>query len=203
MSKGLLIVISGYSGVGKGTVIQMVLDALPSARFSISCTTRTPRKGEENGVNYYFLTEEEFDKKVDEDAFVEYTRTFTYHYGTLKSEVERSIAAGVDVLLELNVVGAENLKRLYPDDCVTIFLTPPSIEALKARLIGRGSETEETLKRRLQEIETESKHIDNYDYRLVNDVAKTCAENVLNIIAAEHLKRDGSKKNIFDNHSEE
>lgn len=197
MEKGLLIVISGYSGVGKGTVIQMVLDALPSARFSISCTTRKPRLGEENGVNYYFLTEEEFDKKVEEDAFVEYTRTFTYHYGTLKSEVERSINAGVDVLLELNVVGAANIKKLYPNDCVTIFLTPPSLEALKARLIGRGSETEETLKRRLAEIENESKEIKNYDYTIVNDVAKNCAEQVLDIISAERIKRK-QNLNIFD-----
>ncbi len=198
MKKGLVVVVSGYSGVGKGTVIEMVLDAMPAMRFSISCTTRSPRKGEEDGVNYYFLTEEEFDKKVEEDAFIEYTRTFTYHYGTLKSEVEKYLNAGVDVLLELNVVGAENVKKLYPDDCVTIFVTPPSLEALKARLIGRGSETEETLARRLKEIENESKEIYKYDYRLVNDVAKRCAEEIIDILNAEHLKRKKTK-NIFSN----
>ncbi len=201
MKKGLVVVVSGYSGVGKGTVIEMVLDALPAMRFSISCTTRSPRKGEEDGVNYYFLTEEEFDKKVAEDAFIEYTRTFTYHYGTLKSEVEKYLNAGVDVLLELNVVGAENVKKLYPDDCVTIFVTPPSLEALKARLIGRGSETEETLERRLKEIENESKEIDKYDYRLVNDVAKRCADEIIDILNAEHLKRKKTK-NIFSNPEE-
>ena len=137
--KGLLIVISGFSGVGKGTVIQMVLDELPTLRFSISCTTRAPRRGEEDGVNYYFLTEEEFEKKIAEGAFVEYTRTFTNYYGTLKSEIDNPIAAGVDILLELNVVGAKNIKKLYPG-CVTIFVQPPSLEALKARLIGRGSD---------------------------------------------------------------
>ncbi|MCQ2603360.1 MAG: guanylate kinase, partial [Clostridia bacterium] len=126
-----------------------------------------------------------------------YTRTFTYHYGTLKSEVEKSINAGVDVLLELNVVGAANIKKLYTDDCVTIFLTPPSLEALKARLIGRGSETEETLKRRLAEIENESKESVNYDYTVVNDVAKNCAEKVLDIISAERIKRKETL-NIFD-----
>lgn len=198
MKKGLVVVVSGYSGVGKGTVIEMVLDAMPAMRFSISCTTRSPRKGEEDGVNYYFLTEEEFDKKVEEDAFIEYTKTFTYHYGTLKSEVEKYLNAGVDVLLELNVVGAENVKKLYPDDCVTIFVTPPSLEALKARLIGRGSETEETLARRLKEIENESKEIYKYDYRLVNDVAKRCAEEIIDILNAEHLKRKKTK-NIFSN----
>lgn len=201
MKKGLVVIVSGYSGVGKGTVIEMVLDALPAMRFSISCTTRSPRKGEEDGVNYYFLTEEEFDKKVEEDAFIEYTRTFTYHYGTLKSEVEKYLNAGVDVLLELNVVGAENVKKLYPDDCVTIFVTPPSLEALKARLIGRGSETEETLARRLKEIENESKEIDKYDYRLVNDVAKRCADEIIDILNAEHLKRKKTK-NIFSNPEE-
>lgn len=198
MKKGLVVVVSGYSGVGKGTVIEMVLDAMPAMRFSISCTTRVPRKGEEDGVNYYFLTEEEFDKKVEEDAFIEYTRTFTYHYGTLKSEVEKYLNAGVDVLLELNVVGAANVKKLYPKDCVTIFVTPPSLEALKARLIGRGSETEETLARRLKEIENESKEIDKYDYRLVNDVAKRCADEIIDILNAEHLKRKKTK-NIFSN----
>lgn len=198
MKKGLVVVVSGYSGVGKGTVIEMVLDAMPAMRFSISCTTRAPRKGEEDGVNYYFLTEEEFDKKVEENAFIEYTRTFTYHYGTLKSEVEKYLNAGVDVLLELNVVGAANVKKLYPKDCVTIFVTPPSLEALKARLIGRGSETEETLARRLKEIENESKEIDKYDYRLVNDVAKRCADEIIDILNAEHLKRKKTK-NIFSN----
>lgn len=201
MEKGLVVVVSGYSGVGKGTVIEMVLNAMPAMRFSISCTTRSPRKGEEHGVNYFFLTEEEFDKKVEEDAFIEYTRTFTYHYGTLKSEVEKYLNAGVDVLLELNVVGAENVKKLYPDDCVTIFVTPPSLEALKARLIGRGSETEETLARRLKEIENESKEIDKYDYRLVNDVAKRCADEIVDILNAEHLKRK-TTKNIFSNSEE-
>lgn len=202
MNKGLLVVISGYSGVGKGTVIEMVMNALPAMRFSISCTTRTPRIGEEDGINYHFLSEEEFENNIKQDAFVEYTRTFTYYYGTLKSEVEKYINAGVDVLLELNVVGAESVKKLYPDHCVTIFVTPPSLEALKARLIGRGSETEETLDRRLKEIEIESKEIEKYDYNIVNDVAKVCADKIVGIITAEHLKRH-NVKNIFKKSEEE
>ena len=151
MAKGLLVVISGFSGVGKGTVIQMV--ALPNLKFSVSCTTRKPRQGEENGVNYFFLTEEEFEEKIARGEFVEYTRTlefveytrtFTNYYGTLKSEIDKPIASGVDILMELNVVGAANIKKLYPD-CVTIFVCPPSLEALKARLIGRGTESAESL----------------------------------------------------------
>ena len=199
--KGLLVVISGFSGVGKGTVIQMVLDELPTLRFSISCTTRAPRAGEEDGVNYYFLTEEEFEKKIAEGAFVEYTRTFTNYYGTLKSEIDNPIAAGVDILLELNVVGAKNLKRLYPD-CVTIFVCPPSLEALKARLIGRGTESEESLARRLKEIETESRSIPDYDYAVTNSVARTCAEEIVGIIKSEHL-RTSRAENLDIFHSED
>ena len=193
MERGLLIVISGFSGVGKGTVIQMVLNELPGLKFSVSCTTRAPRAGEEDGVNYYFLSEEEFERKIDEGAFIEYTRTFTNYYGTLKSEIDTPIAAGVDILLELNVVGAKNIKKLYPD-CVTIFVRPPSMEALKARLVGRGSESPESLERRLNEIDSESKEIPSYDYVVVNAVARTCAEEIVGIIRSEHLRTDRGAK---------
>ena len=193
MEKGLLIVISGFSGVGKGTVIQMVLNELPGLKFSVSCTTRAPRAGEEDGVNYYFLSEKEFERKIDEGAFIEYTRTFTNYYGTLKSEIDTPIAAGVDILLELNVVGAKNIKKLYPD-CVTIFVRPPSMEALKARLVGRGSESPESLERRLNEIDSESKEIPSYDYVVVNAVARTCAEEIVGIIRSEHLRTDRGAK---------
>ncbi len=196
--KGMLIVISGFSGVGKGTVIQLVLDSLPNLQFSISCTSRAPRVGEEDGVNYFFLSEEEFEKKIAADEFIEYTRTFTNYYGTLKSEIDKPLATGVDVLLELNVVGAKNIKSLYPD-CVTIFVTPPSIDALKARLIGRGSETPESLARRLAEIETESRDIDKYDYVVTNLVARNCADEIVHIIQSEHLKSSRQNlKNLFD-----
>ena len=193
MEKGLLIVISGFSGVGKGTVIQMVLNELPGLKFSVSCTTRAPRAGEEDGVNYYFLSEKEFERKIDEGAFIEYTRTFTNYYGTLKSEIDTPIAAGVDILLELNVVGAKNIKKLYPD-CVTIFVRPPSMDALKARLVGRGSESPESLERRLNEIDSESKEIPSYDYVVVNAVARTCAEEIVGIIRSEHLRTDRGAK---------
>lgn len=192
-NNGMLIVISGFSGVGKGTVIQLVLDALPNLRFSISCTTRNPRASEEDGVNYFFLSEQEFEDKIANGEFVEYTKTFTNYYGTLKSEIDKPLSKGVDILLELNVVGAKNVKELYPD-CVMIFVTPPSIEALKTRLIGRGSETPESLDRRLQEIENESKDIDKYDYVVTNHVAKNCADEIVHIIQSEHLKT--SRQNI-------
>lgn len=197
-NKGMLIVISGFSGVGKGTVIQLVLDSLPNMQFSISCTSRAPRAGEEDGVNYFFLTEKQFEEKIANDEFIEYTRTFTNYYGTLKSEIDKPLTKGVDVLLELNVVGAKNIKKLYPD-CVTVFVTPPSIEALKARLIGRGSETPESLQRRLAEIETESRDIDKYDYVVTNLVAKNCADEIVHIIQSEHLKSSRQNlKNLFN-----
>lgn len=201
MAKGLLVVISGFSGVGKGTVIQMVLDALPTLKFSVSCTTRKPRQGEENGVNYFFLTEEEFEDKIARGEFVEHTRTFTNYYGTLKSEIDKPIENGVDILMELNVVGAANMKKIYPD-CVTIFVCPPSLEALKARLIGRGTESGESLARRLKEIETESRSIPDYDYAVTNSVARTCAEEIVGIIKSEHL-RTSRAENLDIFHSED
>ncbi|MBR7162854.1 MAG: guanylate kinase, partial [Clostridia bacterium] len=159
-------------------------------QFSVSCTTRKPRDYEVDGVNYYFITEEQFDKYIEEDAFVEYTRAFTYHYGTLKSEIERSIDAGLDILLELNVVGAENIKKIYPDDCITIFIDPPSIDELKARLIGRKSETPETLSRRLAEIDFERSRMDGYDHLVINDVATDCADKILDIIKNAHQSKE-------------
>ena len=187
--RGLAIVISGHSGVGKSTVIDLVREALPDMQFSVSCTTRKPRNYEVDGVNYYFVSEEQFDKYIEEDAFVEYTRTFTYHYGTLKSEIDRRLEMGLDILLELNVVGAENIKKLYPNDCVTIFIDPPSIDELKARLIGRKSETPETLARRLAEIDFERSRMGGYDHLVVNEVARDCADKILDIIKAEHQKK--------------
>ena len=186
-SKGMLIVVSGFSGVGKGTVVQLVFESLPNLQFLISCTTRKPRSGEENGVNYFFMSEEEFEKKIAADEFVEYTKTFTNYYGTLKSEIDKPLARGVDVLLELNVVGAMNIKKMYPDS-VTVFISPPSIGALKARLIGRGTESPESIERRLKEIENESKVIDKYDYCVTNNIARTCADEIVNIIRSEHLR---------------
>lgn len=197
-SKGMLIVVSGFSGVGKGTVVQLVFESLPNLQFSISCTTRKPRLGEENGVNYFFLSEEEFEKKIAANEFVEYTKTFTNYYGTLKSEIDKPLSRGVDVLLELNVVGAMRIKEMYPDS-VTVFISPPSIGALKARLIGRGTESAESIERRLKEIENESRFIHKYDYCVTNNIARTCADEIVNIIRSEHLRVSRQNvNNIFN-----
>ncbi len=202
MERGIPVVISGYSGVGKNTLIELVLKSLPKSTFSVSCTTRAPRKGEIDGINYHFITREQFDELVKKNAFIEHTVTFTNRYGTLKSELDKPLSDGIDVLMELNVIGARSLKALYPES-VTIFVTPPSMDELRQRLIGRGSETPETMSKRLAEIELESKEICNYDYVLVNDVATECAANIVDIIKTTHLRYGKEKKNLFDNNSEE
>lgn len=178
---GLLIVISGFSGVGKSTVIGHMFQAMPNLRFSVSCTSRKPRPGEKDGVDYYFVSEDEFAKRVANDEFLEYTRTFTNYYGTLKREVYRLLKDGYDILLDINSVGAMNIKKVYPD-CVTVFINPPSIDELKKRLVGRGTETPESLKKRLDEIEFESKSIPYYDFVVVNDVAKDCSDKIVNFL---------------------
>lgn len=178
---GLLIVISGFSGVGKSTVIGKMFEAMPNLRFSVSCTSRKPRPGEKEGVDYYFVTEEEFEKKVANDEFLEHTRTFTNCYGTLKCEVDRLLKDGYDILLDINSVGALNVKKIYPD-CVTVFINPPSIDELKKRLIGRGTETPDSLKKRLDEIEFESKSIPYYDFVVINDVAQDCSDKIVSFL---------------------
>ena len=189
-NRGLLIVVSGFSGVGKSTVISKMFQKMPNRGGSVSCTSRKPRTGEKDGVDYYFITEEEFVKKVKNDEFVEYTRTFTNCYGTLKCEVEDKCGKGYDVLLDINSVGAMNIKKSYPD-CVTIFINPPSLEELKKRLIGRGSETPDSLKKRLDEIEFESKSIPYYDFVVVNDVAETCADKIVDYLESRRAAMRG------------
>lgn len=181
MPKGKLIVISGYSGVGKSTVISYLFEKMPNLRFSISCTTRKPRKGEIDGVHYIFLSEEEFKRRILEGAFVEYTKTFQNYYGTPKSEIDKALESGVDLLLDINSVGAKNIKADYPD-CLTVFINAPSLDVLINRLKGRGSESEESFARRINEIEFESKSIPFYDIVVVNDIAERCADEIVAFI---------------------
>ena len=191
---GLLIVISGFSGVGKSTVIGNMFMAMPNLRFSVSCTSRKPRPGEKEGIDYYFVTEDEFEKKVANDEFLEHTRTFTNCYGTLKCEVDRLLKDGYDILLDINSVGAMNVKKVYPD-CVTVFINPPSLEELKKRLVGRGTETPDSLKKRLDEIEFESKSIPYYDFVVVNDVAKDCSDKIVAFLEKRRKELQAKKSN--------
>lgn len=194
--RGMLIVISGFSGVGKSTVISHMFDAMPNLRFSVSCTSRKPRAGEKEGIDYYYVTEEEFARKVENNEFVEYTRTFTNCYGTLKSEIDRLLSKGYDILLDINSVGAKNIKKVYPD-AVTVFINPPSLEELKKRLVGRGSETPDSLKKRLDEIEFESKAIPFYDFVVVNDVALDCSNKIVAFL--ENKRKELNEKYAKEN----
>ncbi len=183
MKKGVLYVVSGFSGAGKGTILKEVFSKVANLKFSVSCTSRLPRLGEVDGIHYHFKTNEEFEDLIEKDAFVEYTKTFTNYYGTLKSEVDKNIENGNDVVFDINVVGANNIKKIYPD-AVLIFVTPPSINDLRKRLIGRGSETPETLERRIAESQKEIQEIKIYDYILVNDKIEDCVEKMIAIFSA-------------------
>ena len=182
--KGLLIILSGPSGAGKGTVLKEVMKTYKNLAVSVSVTTRAPREGEVNDVNYHFKTIDEFKELAHEGAFLESECVYGNYYGTLKSEVFERIEKGQDVVLEIDVKGAFNVIGRYPD-AVSIFVCPTSLEELKGRLAGRGSETEAALKLRLKSAIGEIKQATNYGYVVVNDNVQECADDVIAIIKAE------------------
>ena len=167
-SESKLFVISGPSGAGKGTLVARVRDRVPELGLTVSATTRQPRAGEIDGVNYYFLTDEEFSRRVEEGQFVEWAQVHANRYGTLVSEVESKLADGHSLILEIDVQGALNVKRRFPD-AVLVFVEPPSLEVLRERLVGRGTETPESVELRLANAEHELSLADRYDVRIVND----------------------------------
>ncbi|WP_085830462.1 guanylate kinase [Collinsella vaginalis] len=163
-----LFVISGPSGAGKGTLVAQVRERLPHLGLAVSATTRAPRAGEIDGVTYHFLTDDEFTRRVDNGDFLEWAQVHDHRYGTLVSEVERNLDAGRSLILEIDVQGALAVKRRFPS-AVLIFIEPPSLEILRERLVGRGSETEESLALRMADAEEELKVAGVYGARLVND----------------------------------
>ena len=165
--RNVLMIVSGPSGVGKGTLVKRLVKERADVTECITCTTRAPRAGEVHGREYFFLTKEEFLKRIDEQGFLEYDEHFGNYYGTPKAFVEETLKEK-SVVLEIDVVGALNAKKIYPDS-VLIMVAPPSKEELAARLRGRGSETEEEIERRLSRLEYELSQSDKYDYVLVND----------------------------------
>lgn len=181
-NKGLLIVYTGASGVGKGTIMKMLLQRDPNLRLSVSATTRAPREGELNGREYYFVSHEEFDEMIQNDGFLEYAEYVGNKYGTPKEAVFRMLDEGLDVILEIEVKGFLQVKEACPD-CVTIFIAPPSFEELQARLRGRGTETEEVIQARLKTAEEELKSQPLFDYVVVNDDLDRAVNEVLSIIA--------------------
>lgn len=191
MSQGILVIISGPAGSGKGTVVNKLIEAHPELTLSISATTRAPRLGDEHGVTYYFISKEEFEQRIRDGEMLEYNH-FTgngNYYGTPKKEVEQALNAGKDVILEIDVNGAMQIKALMPN-AVTIMLTPPDGITLKKRLEGRGTESPEEIKNRLETAKKEVARLPEYDYSVINADGKIseCAEAIYSIIVAEHHK---------------
>lgn len=191
MKKGTFFVLSGPSGSGKGTVLQEVLRKSDRIVYSVSATSRSPRAGEVDGINYYFKSREEFETLIKADAFIEYTETYGNYYGTLKSEVEKAIENGKNIILEIDPVGARNVRAHYPD-AVLMFLVAPDLEVLSSRLSGRGSESAETFKIRHDAALSEMENATLYDYVVVNDFVERAADDILAIIRAENLRTKNS-----------
>ncbi len=181
MSKGQLVIISGFSGVGKGTVVKKIIEKYDDCVVSVSATTRDPRPGEKEGVHYFYKTREEFKQMIEDDKFLEYAEFVGNLYGTPKDFVEKSIEEGKNVILEIEVQGTLKVKEEAPD-AKLIFVLPPSAEALKDRLVGRGSESTEVIRQRLLRAAEETEFMDYYDYYVVNGVVEDCAKDIKDII---------------------
>ncbi|MGI6065365.1 MAG: guanylate kinase [Bacillota bacterium] len=191
-NKGLLVVLSGPSGVGKGTVCSFLKSANPDINLSISATTRKARAQEQDGVNYYFLSKEEFKEKINRGEFLEWAEVYGNFYGTPKAAVEEQLDQGKDVLLEIDIQGACKVKETYPEG-IFIFLLPPSKEELTKRILGRAADSADTIKKRLSCLDEELAAIDNYQYIVVNDQVEKAADKVTAIIKAEKCRISRNK----------
>ena len=183
MERGRFIVLSGPSGVGKGTICNKLINDL-NAWYSVSMTTRNMRDGEIDGVNYYFVSKEEFEKRIEEGNFLEYNIYNDNYYGTPKDKILEKMEQGINVFSEIDVNGAFNIKKIFPDSLL-IYIAPPSMDSLRERLVGRGTEDEETIQKRLKIAEEEMKMIDFYDHVVINDDLDNAIVKVKNIILNE------------------
>ena len=185
MKKGKIIILSAPSGCGKSTIIaEVIKDTALKLEFSISATNREPRRGETDGVNYYFLSTEDFKKAIDSDSLVEYEEVYRGRfYGTLKSEIARICADGNNAILDIDVKGALNVKKLYGDDALALFIMPPSIDTLRHRLLSRGTETVDAINQRVGKAEYEISFASQFDRTVVNDVLIDAINETHDIIA--------------------
>ena len=198
--KGILIVVSGFSGAGKGTIMKELLKQYDNYALSISATTRKPRPGEEEGLEYFFKTVEEFEKMIAKDELIEYARYVDNYYGTPRAYVEEQLEAGKDVILEIEIQGALKVKEKFPETLL-LFVTPPTAKELKHRLVGRGTETMDVIEFRMNRAKEEAEGMDKYDYLIVNDVLAECVEEVHRIIQGEH--RRSFRNQAFIEHMKE
>ena len=196
MSKGILIVLSGLSGAGKGTLVKELMKTYDNYALSISMTTRKPREGEVHGREYFFTERESFEEKIAQNGLIEYAEYCGNYYGTPRDYVEEMLAAGRDVLLEIEIQGMHKVKKMFPD-MLTLFVTPPSIAELEKRLRGRGTETEEVIRKRLARAAEEAKGMEDYEYLVVNDDLQECVEEIHSIVKA--AKRASRRNTEFIN----
>ena len=186
METGILVVLSGFAGSGKGTIIKELMNRYDNYALSVSATTRAPREGEVEGVHYFFKTEEEFKKMIAQGELLEYANYVGNYYGTPREYVRQQLAAGKNVILEIETEGALNIKRAYPD-AVLVFVMPPSVEEIHNRLKNRGTETDEVIDKRMRKAGLEITVVDRYDFLMINDVIEESVELFNDIVMSQHM----------------
>lgn len=192
--KGILTIISGFSGAGKGSLVKLLLKKYKYS-LSISATTRLPREGEINGREYFFLTKKEFEGMIENDDFLEWAEYVENYYGTPKKYVQEQLETGKDIILEIEMQGALQIKKKFPE-ALLVFITPPTIKELEMRLLERGSETEDTIQKRLMRAKEESIYLNQYDFIIVNDILEEAMEKVHFLVTSQHCKTSWNQQLI-------
>ncbi|MCR5250588.1 MAG: guanylate kinase [Lachnospiraceae bacterium] len=185
--EGILVVISGFAGAGKGTIVKGLMEKYEDYALSVSMTTRAPRPGETEGISYFFVDKEKFEQTIAEGGLIEYANYCGNYYGTPKAYVEAQLRAGKDVILEIEIQGAMQIKRMYPT-ALLLFITPPDADTLRRRLVGRGTETMEVINKRMARAVNEAEGIEEYDYIIVNDTIERAIADTRAVIGAAHAR---------------